>query len=463
MTSPRVRFSPAPTGYLHVGSARAALYNWLYARHSGGSFLVRIEDTDTERNRPELIDSILDALRWLGLDWDEEPVRQSDQAGVHRKAVAQLLADGHAYHCSCTTEEVQARAKARGGPPGYDGHCRDRGLDDGPGVVVRFRTPDEGSTGWSDVVRGPVSFANADLEDFVIRRSNGTPTFLVANALDDVHMGITHVIRGEDLVSATPKGILLRQATGSGELPVYAHLPLLVNEQRKKLSKRRDDVSVSDYRDRGYLASAMVNYLALLGWGPPDEVEVRPVSEIIELFELEAVSKSPAFFDVKKLTHINAEHIRMLAVEKFTEAVTPHLTGSFADRFDPARFARIAPLVQERTHLLTDVVELVDFLFVDEVEIVDADWVKAVTDIPAATLLDAVVASFSDCDWTRDALHRTLAEVGERHGLKLGKAQAPVRVSVTGRRVGPPLFEALEILGRDEVLKRVAVGRARLG
>ena len=246
-TPVRVRFAPSPTGFLHVGSGHSALANWLFARHNDGAFLLRIEDTDAERNRPELIDNVLEMLHWLGLEWDGEPVHQSDRGDLYLDAAAGLVAAGTAYHCECTGEEVQARNKAAGGKPGYDGFCRDRGLGPGPGRAVRFRTPREGRTGWTDLVRGEISFANADVEDFVVVRGNGAPMFLLANSFDDADMGITHVIRGEDHVNSTPKYLLLLEAIGLAAPQAFAHMPLLVNEQRKKLSKRRDDVSMADF------------------------------------------------------------------------------------------------------------------------------------------------------------------------------------------------------------------------
>lgn len=250
----RVRFAPSPTGYLHIGGARTALFNWLFARQQGGEFLLRIEDTDAERSRPELIDVIFRALEWLGLDWDDTPVHQSERSDAYRDAVDRLLASGAAYWCACTPDEVKARAEARGGTPGYDGHCRDLDLGSGVGRVVRFRVPDEGSTSFDDVIRGEVSFDNANLEDFVVVRSSGAPMFHLANAVDDAAQNITHVVRGEDLINVTPKVLLLRDALAvPGEL-VFAHLPLIVNDKRQKLSKRRDDVSVGDYIDRGYLS-----------------------------------------------------------------------------------------------------------------------------------------------------------------------------------------------------------------
>ena len=458
----RVRFAPAPTGYLHLGGARTALFNWIFARQHGGELLLRVEDTDADRSRPELIEVIYDVLQWLGIDWDGEPIHQSDRLGLYQDAIDRLLASGHAYRCDCTPEQVQERAKARGGPPGYDGHCRERGVEPGPGVAIRFRTPDEGSTSFEDVVRGRVVFENANLEDFVLARSSGAPTFFVANAVDDADLGITHVIRGEDLVNVTPKVLLIRDALGITERPVFAHLPLIVNEQRKKLSKRRDDVSVADYRDRGYLPEAMANYLALLGWGPPDGVEIRPMDEIVDLFRLEDITKASAFFDLKKLDHFNGEWIRRLDAAEFVERSRPFLErepwgAGAADRLGP-----ITPLVQERVKRLDEVADYVDFLFVDSVEVDDAAWKKAMTALGDAgdALLAEMLAAYETCDWDHDALYETTRAVGERYGMNLKKTSAPIRVATTGRSVGPPLFEALELLGRDRTVSRL---RAAIG
>jgi glutamyl-tRNA synthetase len=461
--TPRVRFSPAPTGYLHVGSARTALFNWLFARHTGGTFLLRIEDTDVERSRPELTQAILDSLRWLGLDWDEGPVHQSDRAERHRGVVSELLAAGAAYRCACTQDEVRARAEARGGAPGYDAWCRDRDVATGAGVVVRFRTPDEGSTSFDDVIRGEVSFDNAVLEDFVIQRSSGAPMFVVANAVDDVDMAITHVIRGEDLLSVTPKVLLVRQALGVSDRPAFAHLPILVNEKRQKLSKRRDDVAVGDYRDRGYLAEALVNYLALLGWGPADGIEIRPVAEIIESFRLEDVNQAPAFFDIDKLTHVNGVYMRDLSTSAFIGAAGRFLEhGPWAPGdFDFEAFERMAPLVQERVATLAEVPGMVDFLFLDEPVVDQGSWDKAMKP-PAAEVLDATTAAYETVTWTAESLLASLRAAGEALGLSLRKAQAPVRVALTGRSVGPPLFESLEVLGRERSLARLRAARARL-
>jgi glutamyl-tRNA synthetase len=483
----RTRFAPAPTGYLHLGGARTALFNWLFARHVGGEFCLRIEDTDTERSRPELIEIIYRALEWLGLDWDGEPVRQSERGEAYAEAVAALLAGGHAYWCECTPDEVKARAEARGGTPGYDGHCRQRDLGAGEGRVVRFAVPHEGTTAWDDVVRGPISFENASLEDFVVQRSTGAPLFLVANAVDDPAMGITHVIRGEDLINVTPKVLLLRHALGITEDPVFAHLPLIVNEKRQKLSKRRDDVSVGEYINRGVPAEAMVNYLALLGWGPPDGVEVRPLHELVELFDLSAVSKAGALFDVRKLDHIAGEKIRALPVAEFVDRARPWLTGEPAgevtapppppwtpDRYDADRVTALAPLVQERVRRFDEVPGYVAFLFQDPLTI-DADaWAKVVAK-EGATALEQLrrcatdLAALDDGAWTASAIESVVFEVPadspwrrEDGDVNRKRAQSPIRVAALGASVGPPLWEALEVLGQDRTTTRLVAAADRL-
>jgi glutamyl-tRNA synthetase len=420
----RARFAPSPTGYLHVGSARTALFNWLFCRSVGGRLVLRIEDTDQARNQPELTGGILEALSWLGIDWDEGPFFQSARAEQHRQAVSRLVAEGRAY--------------------------------DAEGAI-RFRVPTDGVVGWDDVVRGRVEFETANIEDFVIQRSDGSAMFLLANVVDDVDMGVTHVIRGEDMVNNVPKQLLLRQALGGpGDEVVYAHLPLLVDERRRKLSKRWGDVAVEHYREQGFLPEALANYLALLGWGPPDGVEIRPMAEIIEQFRLEDVNKSSAFFDVKKLTHINGTYLRQLGPEAFAAAAKPW--GYDLSLVPPQLRAE----VQERAHTLAEVPSLIDWLFLEEPDIDPAAWAKAMSTDSAGPLLDEAAAAFLDAPWEASALHARLAEVGERHGLKLARAQAPVRVAVTGRTVGPPLFESLEALGRDRTLARLRRARARL-
>lgn len=466
----RVRFAPSPTGFLHVGSGHSALANWLFARHTGGEFLLRIEDTDTERNRPELIDDVLDTLRWLGLDWDGEPVTQSSRSDRYAAAVQDLIDADVVYHCDCTGEDVQRRNKEKGGKPGYDGFCRDRGLEAAPGRALRFRTPDEGRTSWHDLIRGEVSFANADLEDFVVVRGDGRPLFLLANAYDDADMVITHVIRGEDHVNNTPKYLLLLDAWNKARPEAFAHMPLLVNEGRKKLSKRRDDVSIGDYRDRGYLPEAMVNYLSLLGWGPPDGVEVRPIHEIVELYRLEDVNASPAFFDQKKLSHVNAEWIRSLPVDEFVERARPFLT-----RGDDALAALglLAAETQERVRTLDEVEPMIEFLIVDEVEFDDASWTKAIDKgRNVVEMLDAAITRLEAIDedrWQPEPIQEAVGAAAIDAGLvnaegrpQLSRAQGPVRIALTGRSVGLPLWESIATLGRPRTLERLRALRERL-
>src|SRR3954447_11049146 len=463
----RCRFAPSPTGYLHVGSAQSALFNWLFARSTGATFLLRIEDTDAERNRPELTDNILDMLRWLGIEWDGEPVHQSDRAERHGAAAQRLEASGHAYWCDCTREDIERRAAERGKPvQGYDGYCRERGLGPGEGRALRFKRPLDAVVTWPDLVRGPMRIAAAALDDFVIVRSNGKPLFIVANTVDDAEMGITHVIRGEDHLTNTPKYLLLWQALEFGALPTFAHLPLLVNESRKKLSKRRDDVSVADYKARGFLGSAMRNYLTLVGWAPPDEVEVRPIEEIVALFRLEDVNPSPAFFDVKKLTYVNGEYIRGLPLDEFVRLAREFLPPGDAPR---AALEGLAPLVQERVRTLAEVPEMLEFLWVEQPELDESAWAKATKDSRADAMLEGVARELAEAEWDPDSVEQAVRRAGIAAGFvndaaegQLSKAQAPLRVAVTGKRVGLPLWQSLVALGRDRTLERVAAARDRL-
>jgi glutamyl-tRNA synthetase len=465
---PTCRFAPSPTGYLHVGSAQSALFNWLFARSSGARFLLRIEDTDAERNRPELTDNILEMLHWLGIEWDGEPVHQSDRAERHAAAAKRLEESGQAYWCDCTREDLERRAAERGKPvQGYDGHCRERGLGPGEGRALRFRRPIDAVVTWPDLVRGEMRIAAAALDDFVIVRSNGKPLFIVANTVDDAEMGITHVIRGEDHLTNTPKYLLLWQALDFGPVPTFAHLPLLVNESRKKLSKRRDEVSVADYKARGYLGPAMRNYLALLGWAPPDGVEIRPIEEIVAAFRLADVNPSPAFFDVQKLTHVNATYIRQLPPDEFVRLAEEFLPEGDAPR---QALQELAPVVQERVRTLAEVPEALEFLWVEQLVLDEAAWAKATKDARAAAMLEQVAGELSSSDWDAAAVEQALRSAGRAAGfvndagdVQLSKAQAPVRVAVTGRRVGLPLFESMVALGRERTLSRIAAARERLG
>ncbi len=459
MGSPRYRFAPSPTGFFHVGGARTALFNWALARHSGGTFVLRIEDTDEARNRPEWTQGIIDSLAWIGISADdphfEGPLHQSAYADQHLAAARRLFESGDAYYCALTPEEIQERAKAEG-TTGYGGWSRDLGLGPEPGRVLRFRVPG-GATVVHDLVRGEVTFDNATIEDFVLVRGNGTPVFILANVVDDLAMRISHVVRAEEHLPNTPKQQMIWQALGAAP-PVWAHVPVLVNEQRKKLSKRRDKVALEMYRDEGYLADAMVNYLMTLGWSPGEQ-EIRPWSAMEPAFRLEDVNTSPAFFDLKKLAAFNGEYIRMLSVDELVAACDPWLPPEWSR----ARFAEIAPHIQQRLVTLADAPAAVDFLFTDEPAIDPEAWDKAFAPEWAVPLLVDATAAYGVGEWTAGALKAGLEDVMGRYELKLGKAQAPVRVAVSGRAVGPPLFEALEVLGRDESLRRMHAALERAG
>ncbi len=461
-----MRFAPAPSGYLHVGSARSALFNWLFAKNSGGTFILRIEDTNAELAAPEYYDAITEPLKWLGLEWDEGPYFQSEREALYLNAIDMLLQSGNAYFCDCSREQIDQRNKQTGFQGGYDGYCRDRNLDETPEASVRFRTPDQGSIQVTDLIRGEVKFDNAELEDFVIRRANGTPVFLVANAVDDADMDITHVIRGEDLLNTTPKVLLLWDALDYGAPPIYAHLPLLVGEDRKKLSKRRHSVALGDFKDEGILPEAMVNYLALLGWGPSDEKEIRPIEEIVTLFSLESVNKAPAFFDIKKLAHINSHYIAAMGTEVFVDEVTRYINkiGWEPPHFDMTILEILAPFLQQRATRISDVVPLLDWVFEDELpqetdekelnKMAKAMGAEVVPDI-----LEEAIGRLQDCQWDAETLSKEIREVGD---VLNAKSQVPVRIAVTGRRTGLPLFEPMAYLSRELVLRRLQTARSNL-
>lgn len=439
----RCRFAPSPTGYLHVGSARTALFNWLFARATGATYLLRIEDTDEQRNRRDIIDVIFEELEWLGIDWDEGPVYQSDLVGRHREFVNSLLAKGRAYCVDADNNRVES----------------DEILAN---HAVRYSVEGGQSVQFRDAVRGDVSFETDDLEDFVIWRSNDSSTFLLANAVDDADMDITHVIRGEDLLSSTPKVQLLLNEMGATP-PTYAHLPLLVNEKRQKLSKRRDDVSVGDYRRRGYLPEAMVNYLALLGWGPDDDIEIRPISEIVERFSIDRVSKAPAFFDINKLNHFNSTYIQALDTPDFVSAVMPYLKDDqrwAPEKLDESIVSENATEVAKRIECLSESVDFLDWLFLDEIEMEEEAFKKGLVKANSALeVLDGVIEAFQTCDWQPDVLNKTVRAVGDDLGVR---SAVPVRVAVTGKLGGVPLYGALARLSRETAIERLRKARTAL-
>ncbi|WP_103501923.1 MULTISPECIES: glutamate--tRNA ligase [unclassified Streptomyces] len=490
----RVRFCPSPTGNPHVGLIRTALFNWAFARHHGGTLVLRIEDTDAARDSEESYHQLLDSLRWLGLDWDEGPepydatrtasgdhgpYRQSLRTEVYADVVERLRAAGHAYPCYCTAEELDRRreaARAAGRPSGYDGACRDLTDEqraayeaEGRSHVLRFRMPDETIT-FTDLVRGELTFTPDNVPDYGIVRANGAPLYTLVNPVDDALMGITHVLRGEDLLSSTPRQIALYRAladigVGSGAVPEFGHLPYVMGEGNKKLSKRDPQASLNLYRERGFLPSGLLNYLSLLGWSIAEDRDIFTVQELADAFEISAVNANPARFDLKKCEAINAVHLREMPPEEFAAACEPWLRAPHApwkpDAFDAEAFAALAPLAQTRLTVLSDITDNVDFLFLDEPAFDEKSWDKAMKP-GAADLLVTARERIATAEWNAEALKDAVLAAGEEHGLKLGKAQAPVRVAVTGRTVGLPLFESLEILGRDRTLARVDAALAKL-
>jgi glutamyl-tRNA synthetase len=471
---PRVRFSPAPSGSLHVGGAHTALFNWLFARHARGSFALRIEDTDVARSRPEWVQGIQDALVWLGLDWDEGPIRQSARFDRYRAAGDRLLADGRAYECYCTEEEVRARndaARAEGRAPGYDGHCRDLDPEqrealaaEGRPRSLRFRTPDEGTSTFADLIRGEISVEWSTIPDFVIVRSDGTPLFFLANAVDDIDMEITHVIRGEDLLDTTHRVLALREALGTTARPAYAHLPLIVGADRAKLSKRHGAVALEEFRDGGYLPEAVLNYLALLGWGPEDGREILERVEIVREFDLAGVVHSPAFFDHQKLDWMNGEWIRRLDLDELERRARPFAEDRFGDRLEPDAFRGALRIGQERAVTLVSLVEQMDFLFVDEQEFeVDAaSWKRLEKAERAAEILDAVIQHVENCPWNNSE-DLDIRPVFEKLGIKPRKAMHVTYTAVEGRAAGLPLFDSMYLLGRECTLRRLRAARERIG
>ncbi|MEP7055854.1 MAG: glutamate--tRNA ligase [Actinomycetota bacterium] len=476
----RVRFCPSPTGNPHVGLIRTALFNWAFARHHHGTFVFRIEDTDAARDSEESYDALLDALRWLGLDWDEgpeiggphAPYRQSERASIYADVAFRLHDAGLAYACYCTTEETAARASAAGRPPGYDNHCRSLTPErdaayraEGRTPLLRLRMPARDIT-FDDLVRGPVTFAAANVPDFVIVRANGQPLYTLVNPVDDALMEITHVLRGEDLLSSTPRQIALYEAlaqigVGTGRTPVFGHLPLVIGEGNKKLSKRDPTSSLDFYRERGFLPEGLVNYLALLGWSFGGDREMFSLTEMAEVFEVGDVNSNPARFDVKKCEAVNADWMRRLDVGDFAGRLLSRLAQDGLLPPDPTDEQRdlvraAAPLIQERVTLLSEAAEMMAFLLVDELVVDPAAAAKTLVGEALHTLIAAESAIESVEPWSAAAIEEAL-RVALVEGLQLKPRNAfgPVRVAVTGRTVSPPLFESMELLGRDRSLARL--------
>ncbi|KRD18123.1 glutamate--tRNA ligase [Mycobacterium sp. Root265] len=477
----RVRFCPSPTGTPHVGLVRTALFNWAYARHTGGAFVFRIEDTDAARDSQESYDAILDALRWLGLDWDEgpevggpyEPYRQSQRSDLYRDVIAKLLAAGEVYEAYSTPEEVEARHIAAGRNPklGYDNHDRDLTDDqraaftaEGRKPVLRLRMPDADLT-WNDLVRGETTFAAGVVPDFAITRASGDPLYTLVNPVDDALMKITHVLRGEDLLSSTPRQIALYQALirigVTDSIPEFAHLPSVLGDGNKKLSKRDPQSNLFLHRDRGFIPEGLLNYLALLGWGIADDHDLFSLDEMVAAFDVVNVNSNPARFDQKKADAINAEHIRRLSPEDFCARLRAFLEAHGHDTgLDDAGFAEAAALVQTRIVVLGDAWDLLKF-FDDDSYVLDEKSAAKELKAEAAPVLDAALSALEAApEWTTSSIEEAL-KTALLDGLELKprKAFGPIRVAVTGSSISPPLFESMELLGRDRSLARLRAAR----
>ncbi len=476
----RVRFCPSPTGNPHVGLVRTALFNWAFARHHKGTLVFRIEDTDAARDSEESYRALLDAMRWLGLDWDEGPevggpagpYRQSQRMDLYRDVARRLAEAGRAYECFCTATELDRRreeARRAGRPSGYDGHCRDLSAEqvagyraEGREPIWRFRMPDRAIT-FEDLVRGELTFTPENVSDYGIVRANGAPLYTLVNPVDDALMGITHVLRGEDLLSSTPRQIALYEAlaeigVGHGPAPRFGHLPYVMGEGNKKLSKRDPQASLNLYRERGFLPEGLLNYLSLLGWSIGGDRDVFSLEEMVAAFDITDVNGNPARFDLKKCEAINAVHLRELPPERFVTRLVPYLFDGEPTEEQLRLLTRAAPLAQERMVVLGEAKGMLGFLFASPEEFTpdEADAAKVLTDAAEPVLRAGVAALEGLADFTADAIQTALrAALVDGLGLKPKVAFTPLRVAVTGRRVSPPLFESMELLGRHETLRRL--------
>ncbi|WP_027368837.1 glutamate--tRNA ligase [Desulfocurvibacter africanus] len=450
------RFAPSPTGYLHVGGARTAIFNWLLARHNQGRFILRIEDTDRERSTPEATQAILDGMSWLGLDWDELHY-QSQRAELHNEYIDRMVASGHAYWCSCTPQQVDAmreKATAEGRKPKYDLTCRERGLGPGPGRCVRLKAPLVGSTGWTDLVKGHIAFPNEELDDLVLRRSDGSPIYNVAVVVDDITMGVTTIIRGDDHVSNTPKQILIYQALGA-EMPEFGHVPMILGPDKKKLSKRHGATSVVQYQDEGYLPEAMVNYLLRLGWSLGDK-EIFSRQEMVELFTTANLGSSPAVFDQKKLNALNAHYIKESAPERLAGLLLPFFAAKNLAA-DAAYVARIVPMFQPRAQTLKEMADKAEFFLLDDaaLEYDQAAVQKFITEATKPHLAAIREGLAGLPDFSESAVEELLNAYVAEKGVSFKDIAQPLRVALTGKTASPGLHETIAALGRDKVLNRL--------
>jgi glutamyl-tRNA synthetase len=450
------RFPPSPTGYLHVGGARTALFNWLYARHMKGKFVLRIEDTDAARSNQASVDAIFDALEWLGIDWDEGPFFQSQRYPIYQEHIDKLIKAKHAYYCTCSPEQLEsmrAKAMAAGEKPKYDGTCRDKDLPKSENTVVRFKAPMTGTTLLEDVIKGNIAFQNEEQDDFIIARSDGSPTYNFVVVVDDITMQINTIIRGDDHVMNTPKQILLYQALGA-PLPVFGHVPMVLGNDRSRLSKRHGATSVTAYRDMGFLPEAVLNYLVRLGWSHGDQ-EFFTRDELIEIFNLKNIGRAAGIFDLEKLTALNADHIQATSPETLADLLVPFLEKSGIQTKSDAFLVKVVKTLVQRSKTLEDMAAAASFYFADTIvyeEKAARKFLKAAAREPLQFLIDALGAIEV---FTEENLEKAFMSVMEKTALKLGKIAQPVRVALTGKTASPGIFEITEIIGREKVIQRL--------
>jgi glutamyl-tRNA synthetase len=457
----KVRFAPSPTGFLHIGGVRTALFNWLFAKNHGGKFVLRIEDTDLSRSTEESIEEILESMRWLGLDWDEGPFRQTERQEIYSKKVEQLLSAGKAYHCYCTPEELdrkRSEAQKAGNKPKYDGTCRERSdSPEGAPSVVRFKAPIEGTVVVEDLLRGKVIFDIAELDDLILQRTDGTPTYNFVVVVDDSEMDITHVIRGDDHLSNTPRQCLLYDALDYPR-PKFTHISMILGQDKSRLSKRHGATSALVYRDMGYLPDAMINYLARLGWSHGDQ-EIFSREELIKYFSFDSVHTSAAVFDADKLSWLNEHYIKSTPPEELVPHLEPHLIKTGVLEKDHGlslqEIARVIPCLNERAKTLVEMAEKSAFFFKKEVEFDEKARSKFLTE-EARPLLEKMIAGFSTLDdFSAESIESLFKKIVEEEGMKLGKLAQPVRVALTGTTVSPGIYDVILLLGKEETLKRL--------
>jgi glutamyl-tRNA synthetase len=470
MEEVRVRFAPSPTGYLHIGGARTALFNWLFARHERGKFFLRIEDTDRSRSTEEAIHAIIDGMRWLGLDWDKweawptDPVRQTERMEIYGKRVEELLSKGLAYRCYCSPEELEARrreAMAQGRIPRYDGRCRARS-EPVPGrtPAIRFKAVAEGETVVDDLIKGTVVFENSHVDDLIIRRSDGTPTYNFCVVVDDVDMAITHVIRGDDHLNNTPRQIQLYRAFGF-QLPRFGHLSMILGSDKARLSKRHGATSVQSYRDEGYLPEAMVNYLVRLGWSRGDQ-EIFSREEMVRGFSLQNITKSPAVFNPEKLLWLNAHYIKNGDPQRLADLLVPHLErlGVDPNQLEKTRLERVVVALRERARTLKEMAESALYFFSEGIE--PDEKARRILSPEAIPVLEKIHRKLSGMPFDPAGLEAAVREITEETGLKMSAVAQPVRAAITGRTVSPGIFDVLMILGKEKSLRRIEAQIRRL-